>query len=30
VVEYLSLRFTRAGKEATMDSTHPELEESRA
>jgi hydrophobic/amphiphilic exporter-1 (mainly G- bacteria), HAE1 family len=29
VVEYLSLRFTRGGKEVTMDSTHPELEESR-
>jgi hydrophobic/amphiphilic exporter-1 (mainly G- bacteria), HAE1 family len=30
VVEYLSLRFTHGEKEITMDSTHPELEESRA
>lgn len=29
VVEYLSLRFKRGGEEITMDSTHPELEESR-
>ncbi len=29
VVEYLSLRLSRGGKKLTMDSTHPELEESR-
>ena len=30
VVEYLSHRLTRGAKDVTMDSTHPELKESRA